>query len=426
MTENAQSPIPEDITSLRAGVVGLGMIGGGVAVSLARSGRVPVVYDVRAGVSDDLEGVPAQVDTLAEVARDSDVILVAVVTADQAREVISGAGGLLDAAQPGTTVVLLSTVDVDTVRELAAACAARRVEFLDAGVTGGTEAANNGLTVMVGGAEEAVLRARPVLEDFAKLVVHCGGLGTGMVTKLARNALTYSIWAAVREAASIANAGGVPLDRLLEVLQHTEGGTAPLTLLQVHAAGIEVPAERVESADELAQKDLAAAQAFAAGAGIEVPIADITRPRMRAVYSGELPDTLPDDPEERGLAMMDRVYGTGYNQLVPRNHGIPSITHTVEQLFAQVWARPHLTLRDRRLLTFGVTAMRDRGDLLRTQLRGALANREFTVEQLREMVVHLHYYTGWPAGSTVQAAFEELIGEYSVPSTDKITGRADR
>ncbi|WP_264005318.1 NAD(P)-dependent oxidoreductase [Mycolicibacterium sphagni] len=275
--------------SLRAGVVGLGMIGGGVAVSLSRRGRIPTVYDVRPGVSDDLDGVPAQSATIAEVARDSDVVLVAVLTADQAHEVIAGEDGILSAAHLGLTVVLLSTVSVEVVRKLAALCEDAGVAFLDAGVTGGTIAAENGLTVMVGGPDDAVEYARPVLEDFAKLVVHCGGLGTGMVTKLARNALTYSVWAAVREAASIGQAGGVPLDRLLKVLQNTDGGTSPLTLLQLHAAGIEIPAERVESADALAQKDLAAAQEFAESVGLDVPIVDIVRPRMRAVYSGELP-----------------------------------------------------------------------------------------------------------------------------------------
>ncbi|MQY20965.1 NAD(P)-binding domain-containing protein [Nocardia macrotermitis] len=411
MNDGAQQPTADGGDGLRVGIVGLGMIGGGVAVSLARKGRVPAVYDVRPNVSDDLVGVPAQVATLAELARDTDIILVAVVTADQAREVIDREAGILSAARPGATVVLLSTVDIQTVRELAAACARRSVGFLDAGVTGGTEAANNGLTVMVGGPEETMRRTRPVLEDFAKLVVHCGDLGAGMVTKLARNALTYSMWAAVREAASLANAGGVTLDHLLEVLRQTDGGTSPLTLLQVHAAGVEIPEERIESADALAQKDLAAAQEFAGSVGLEVPIVDIVRPRMRAVYSGELPDALPDQPRDRGLAMMDRVYGGGFSQLVPQDTTIPSIEHTVDQLFAQVWARPYLTLRDRRLLTFGVTAMRDRGDMLRVQLTGALANHEFTVDQLREIVVHLHYYTGWPAGSTVQGVFEELIAK---------------
>ena len=71
-------------------------------------------------------------------------------------------------------------------------------------MTGGTVAAKNGLVTMVGGPDEAVQRALPVLEAFSKNVVHCGPLGAGMATKLARNAITYAMWAAVREATSLA------------------------------------------------------------------------------------------------------------------------------------------------------------------------------------------------------------------------------
>lgn len=272
--------------SLRVGVVGLGMIGGGVAVSLARSGRVPTVYDVRPDAAAELDGVPDQVATIAEVARASDVVLVAVVSADQAREVITGPDGITANAHPGLVVVLLSTVSVEAVRELAAACAAAGVDLLDAGVTGGNAAAKNGLTVMVGGPEATVQRAQPVLDDFAKLVVHCGELGTGMVTKLARNVVTYGTWATVREAAAIATAGGVSLDRLITVLKQTEGGTTPLMMVQVQAAGIQTPQDFLDRVKALAQKDLEAAQEFAASVGIEVEITDAVKPRMNDVYDG--------------------------------------------------------------------------------------------------------------------------------------------
>ncbi|MGO4760840.1 NAD(P)-binding domain-containing protein, partial [Streptomyces sp. 2MCAF27] len=86
---------------LRAGVVGLGMIGGGVAVSLARRGRVPAVCDIRPDAATRLAGVPEVLGSPAEVARDSDVVMVAVVDAEQAREVIGGEKGLLSAAHPG-------------------------------------------------------------------------------------------------------------------------------------------------------------------------------------------------------------------------------------------------------------------------------------------------------------------------------------
>ncbi|MGK2316774.1 NAD(P)-binding domain-containing protein [Gordonia rhizosphera] len=396
---------------LRAGVVGLGMIGGGVAVSLARKGRTPVVYDIRSEAADALEGVPAVVESPADVARGADVVLVAVVNGEQARSVIGGDGGILEGARPGAVVALLSTVDIETVRELSATCADQEVGFLDAGVTGGTQAAQNGLTVMVGGPEDVYRRARPILEDFAGAVVYCGELGAGMTTKLARNALTYSMWAAVREAASIAEAGGVALDKLLEVLEHSDGGTHPLTLLRVHTAGLELPADQVDTYDALAQKDLAAAQRFAGSVGVELPIVNVVRPRMRAVYSGERPEPLSEDAWERGLQMMDRIYGPGYRDMVPAGLHNPSVDETVAHLFADIWSRPHLTVRDRRLLVIGATVMLGRQDLLETQIRGAAAAGEFTADQLREMVLQMQTYGGPGNGTNLMFAVEKIIAE---------------
>jgi alkylhydroperoxidase/carboxymuconolactone decarboxylase family protein YurZ len=235
-----------------------------------------------------------------------------------------------------------------------------------------------------------------------------------MVTKLARNALTFSTWAAVREAASIAHAGGVPLDRLLAVLESADDeGTAPLARLTRMVAGAAVPPEQLDWVDTLMQKDLAAAQAFAGAVGLEVPIVDVVRPRMRAAYGGELPAPLPPpaDARARGVAMMNRTYGPGFGDRLPAAIDNPSLAHTVDRLFAEVWARPYLTVRDRRLLTIGATAMLGRGDLLEVQLRGALANGELTDDQLRELALHLHYYAGWGNGTTVQRVVEQLIGE---------------
>ena len=111
---------------------------------------------------------------------------------------LTGADGVLSAAPEGLLVVLLSTISIRELRELAKVCARHRVTLLDAPVTGGPSAADNGLLVMVGGPDGAVARARPVLDGFADKVVHCGPQGTGMVTKLARNMFSYSVWAAAR------------------------------------------------------------------------------------------------------------------------------------------------------------------------------------------------------------------------------------
>ena len=399
---------------LRPGVVGLGMIGGGVAVSLAAGGRpASAVYDVRPEAADGLAGVPAPVASPAEVAGASDVVLVAVNTAEQAHEVLTGEEGLLSAAEPGTVVVLLSTVTLQTVRDLSARCEDHEVVLLDAGVTGGTVAARNGLVTMVGGPDEAVQRALPVLEAFSRKVVHCGPLGAGMATKLARNTITYAMWAAVREATSLAASAGVDPATLLEVMEAADDSVKPTLHLELLVADYRIGDEQAAWAVGLADKDLDAAQALAAEVGVEVPITDLVRPRMAKVYGGELDEPLPEENRLRGRAMMDRTYGPGYNQFVTDEQAdaVASVGATIDYLFPQVWARPHLTLRDRRLLVLGVTTMLGRQDLLETQLRGALTNGELTVAQLRELAHQLHPYAGWGNGTNLLFVTEKLVAE---------------
>jgi len=262
----------------RAGVIGLGTIGGGVAVSLARRGRVPVVYDIRPDAADHLAGVPAPLASPAEVARAGDVVMVAVVDADQARTVLSGEQGVLSGAHPGLVVVLLSTVAVPVVQELAETCAQAGVELLDCGVTPGDKAAENGLVAILGGAEHTVERAMPVLVDFAKCVVHCGPLGAGMATKIARNVITYGTWRAVHEASTLAEAAGVDPAKLLTVIDEADPeGATLLSWQRMRLAGKPETLAMVSQVERLLDKDLAAAQELAGRVGVAVPLVDVAR-----------------------------------------------------------------------------------------------------------------------------------------------------
>lgn len=398
--------------NLRAGVIGLGMIGGSVASNLAAAGIPTTVFDVRADAIDRIAGIDEQAPSPAEVGAASDVVLLAVVNADQARDVLGGPDGVLSTARRGSVVVLLSTVSLPAVRELSALCAEAGVDFLDAGVT---QAGGGKLVVMLGGDQSVVETARPVLEAFTRAIVHCGDLGTGMVTKLARNAITYGNWAVVREAVSLAVRGGVDPERILEVMDAAaQSGSTPGSLLkqQIEAgkAGGAIPTEQVAYADGLAQKDLGAAQEFAGDEGIETPIIDVVRPRMRSVYAGDFTDDLPEDRWDRGIEMMHRVYGD-QQPVIPRGAPLPAAVETVEHLFGEVWARGNLTMRDRRLLALGATAMLGRQDLLENQLRGAIGNGEFTTAQLREMEYFLNSYTGVQNGAAFLTVVEKLIAQ---------------
>lgn len=396
-----------------AGVIGLGMIGGGVAVSLARSGRLPVVYDIRPDAADDFEQIPAVVASPADVARDADVVLIAVVDIDQVRSVLYGDHGVLAGAQPGQIVVLLSTVAVPQVHELARECAAAGVTLLDCGVTPGDQAADNGVVAMVGGDDHTVRRAMPVLADFAKRVVHCGPLGAGMATKIARNVITYGSWRAVHEAAELTRASGVDPATLVEVVDEADPhGATLLSWLRHQISDGESAREHAPQVLHLMDKDLAAAQELAEDSDLEVPLVDAARAHARDTLDVAAEQHPAGDHTERGLQMMAAVYGSDLAGRMPADR-TPALEKTIDHLFGEIWSRPGLSIRDRRLLVMGANAALGRADLIEVQARGALINRELSAEELQEAVLQLHYYVGWPNGTAVaqgvQAALDSVI-----------------
>ena len=277
---------PSTPERLQAGVVGLGAIGLGVSLSLLRSGRTPVVFDIRAGAGDPLHGRVDQAPSGADLARACDVVLVAVLDESQVREVIMGPEGILAGARPGLIVVLLSTVAVPVVHEIAGVCAAHGVHLLDCGVTPGHEAPNNNLVGFLGGYDDVVARALPVLKDFARAIVHCGPLGSGMTVKIARNVVSYCAWAAVDEAVNLAAAAGIPPATMFAALREADAQHPQyLKNLEVRVSDVDVPPERVANALLTAAKDLRAATDLAAARGIDLPLTQLTKPLIRNVFA---------------------------------------------------------------------------------------------------------------------------------------------
>ncbi|WP_246536359.1 carboxymuconolactone decarboxylase family protein [Saccharopolyspora endophytica] len=111
---------------------------------------------------------------------------------------------------------------------------------------------------------------------------------------------------------------------------------------------------------------------------------------------------------ELGMSMLDQVYGPGFSENLPADRS-PMLEKTVDHLFGEIWSRPALSVRDRRLLVIGATAALGRADLIQIQAQGALANDEFTAEELREAVLHLHYYVGWGNGTQVNNGVEAAL-----------------
>jgi L-threonate 2-dehydrogenase len=169
----------------KIGFIGLGAMGFGMAASLCRAGFDITGHDVRQEAMDRLVGRGgASARTPAEAARGARLLFVMVVNDAQVEAVLFGDNGAAAALPAGATVVLSSTVPAGFVRELAARLGERGLHLLDAPVSGGAVAAENGeLTIMASGAPEAFAAADPALEACARTVYRLGdapGIGSSV------------------------------------------------------------------------------------------------------------------------------------------------------------------------------------------------------------------------------------------------------
>lgn len=112
---------------------------------------------------------------------------------------------------------------------------------------------------------------------------------------------------------------------------------------------------------------------------------------------------MTDDIRARGLARMKEVYGWQ----PPEIDGAFFAT-TVDHLFAEIWSRPGLTDRDRRLVLLGALAAQGRIETAEVQIHAALHNEELTVDELDEIALLLCHYVGWPNGSRLDNAIRTV------------------
>ncbi|HUC56445.1 MAG TPA: carboxymuconolactone decarboxylase family protein [Streptosporangiaceae bacterium] len=111
-----------------------------------------------------------------------------------------------------------------------------------------------------------------------------------------------------------------------------------------------------------------------------------------------------DERRERGLEMMRQVYGWDVQDGPGDFFGL-----TVDHLFAEIWTRPGLSVRDRRLLLIGLLIGQNRADVAEIQLDAALRLDELDQDSVREVAIFLTYYAGWPAGAALSMQVEKLI-----------------
>ncbi|WP_020561960.1 NAD(P)-dependent oxidoreductase [Methylosarcina fibrata] len=258
---------------MKTGFIGLGGMGTGMARNIAQAGLLSGLYNRTAAKAHSLAGelnVPAY-ERPALLAADMDIVLICVSADDDLLGVINA---IAKALKPGSIVVDMSTVSRFTAKTAAALLAEHRVDFLDAPVSGGVEGARNGtLAMMVGGSAETLEKARPVLETMCSRIAHMGETGAGQATKAVNQILCAGINEAVTEALAFAEAQGLPMEKVIEVVS---GGAAGNWFLDrrglTMTRGVFAPGFKLA----LHHKDLKICQEMARQAGISIPLADVT------------------------------------------------------------------------------------------------------------------------------------------------------
>ena len=207
------------------GFIGLGAMGGPMALNLARHGFPLVVHDIDPIKTERLRARGASVaDSAAAVAAGTTRTICMVETTAQAEAVIVGPGGIAERAGPGHVVACMSTIDPLVARRLGATLEARGIAMVDAPVSGGTERAASGeLSIIVGGPTETVKACDDLFRAMGRNVFHVGPLGQGLAMKLVNNMLVQVNTVAVAEALVLGVKAGLDPQAIYDVVRVSTG-----------------------------------------------------------------------------------------------------------------------------------------------------------------------------------------------------------
>jgi 2-hydroxy-3-oxopropionate reductase len=212
------------------GFVGLGIMGRPMLNNLLKAGHKVVAYTRNAQTLDVCAAGGAQrAASNREVGERADIIFTMLPDGPEVEAVVLGAGGILEGCRAGAMIVDMSSINPLVSQKIAAACAAKQVDFVDAPVSGGEPKAVDGtLAIMVGASKEAFAKAEPLLKCMGSSVTLTGPVGAGNTTKLANQIMVACNIAAVGEALSLATRCGLDPEVVFNAVKGGLAGSAVL------------------------------------------------------------------------------------------------------------------------------------------------------------------------------------------------------
>jgi len=244
------------------GVVGLGNIGGAIAVNVVADGHAVTVTDVDVERAKAIDGATV-VGSVAEVAAASEITITSL---PNPAVVAAVAAEWASTAAPGSILLDLSTTLPESNRAISAQLAATGHHFVEAPLTGGAVGAQGrSLVFMVGGDADAVERCRPLLDQLGRATIHLGPVGTGTTMKLVNSLLAFTCTWASLEGLSLATAAGIDVRTAVEVVRT---GGASNFFIDRAVEGINTRNKPVQFALDLAAKDAGLISEVAAACGV--------------------------------------------------------------------------------------------------------------------------------------------------------------
>jgi 3-hydroxyisobutyrate dehydrogenase len=254
---------------MKIGFIGLGLMGGPMAANVLKAGHSLRVNDLRRDAAKPL--IDAGAIWADDVAADSEIVFTSL---PGPPEVEALSKKLIPAMKLGTAWFDLSTNSVDVVRRVHKHCAERKIQMLDAPVSGGTAGAKSGkLALWVGGDEATYTRCLPVIKAIADEPFYVGPSGAGTIAKLAHNVSTFTVHAALAEAFTMGVKAGVEPLALYRALRQGASGRARTfdRLAEKFLPGAYDPAT---FALKLAHKDVSLAVELGKAHGVPMRVAE--------------------------------------------------------------------------------------------------------------------------------------------------------
>ncbi|KTB62033.1 3-hydroxyisobutyrate dehydrogenase [Pseudomonas viridiflava ICMP 13104] len=205
--------------------IGLGNMGAPMARNLIKAGHHLQLFDLNKNVLSEFAELGAQIsDSPRQAAEGSGLVITMLPAAAHVRSVYLDDDGVLNGIASGVPAVDCSTIDPQTIRDIAAIAAQQHVVLGDAPVSGGTGGAHAGtLTFMVGGSAQHFAVLKPVLEQMGRNIVHCGDVGTGQIAKICNNMLLAISMIGVSESMALGNALGIDTEVLASIINTSTG-----------------------------------------------------------------------------------------------------------------------------------------------------------------------------------------------------------